>query len=501
MARLVGAHHARWRERRRLEPSPGRLVTLPPRMRDPRSLMTTASFSVRLARLLFAGACAMALPFAQAPSHKPNLLLVLTDDQRWDSMGCAGNTLASTPSLDALAREGVLFRNAFVTTAICAASRASVLTGLHERAHHYTFGRPPLADALVDESYPVRLRAAGYRTGFVGKLGIHTEPGALERMFDSFVPLSPAPYFKPQPDGSERHLCDITGDRALEFLDRCESGRPWCLSISFNEPHAEDGDPRQYFWPKALDQLYADTVFPVPKTMTPEFFAAQPEFLRKSESRTRFLWRFDEPAKYQEMVRGYYRMISGVDAVLGRLRAELQRRGLAADTVIVFSSDNGYFLGERGFADKWYAYEPSIRVPLIIADPRLPESRKGATCDRMALNVDLAPTLLELAGLTPTASCQGRSLVPLLSGSVSIDWRTEFFYEQGFDEPTIPKSEGLRTERYTYLRWFEQVPLVEELYDHQADFDQSKNLIEDPAHAELAAELRRRTDAWRERLR
>ena len=461
--------------------------------------MTTASLTWRFVRLLFAGACAAGLLSAQTLAPRPNILLVVTDDQRWDSLGCAGNALASTPNIDALARDGVRFRNAFVTTAICAASRASILTGLYERAHHYTFGELPIADAIVDASYPVRLRAAGYRTGFVGKFGVRTAQGGPERMFDSFVPLSPGPYFKKQPDGSERHLCDITGDRALEFLDGCKAGQPWCLSISFNEPHAEDGDPLQYFWPKAQDELYKDTVFPVPKTMTPEFFAAQPEFLRKSESCTRFLWRFDEPQKYQQMVRGYYRMISGVDAVLGRLRGELHKRGLGDDTVILFCSDNGYFLGERGFADKWYAYEPSIRVPLIVADPRLFALRKGATCDLIALNVDLAPTILELAGLAPPAAYQGQSLIPLLHGRAPVDWRIEFLYEHLLESPTIPKSEGLRTERFTYLRWFEQVPPVEELYDHQADFDEVQNLIADPAYVKVAADLRRRTDALRER--
>lgn len=441
---------------------------------------------------------ALHLP-AQAAARRPNLLLVVTDDQRWDAMGCTGNALARTPNLDALARDGVRFRNAFVTTAICAASRASILTGLHERTHRYTFDTPPIGDELLGVTYPAQLRAAGYRTGFVGKFGVRTVPGGPARMFDSFVPLAAGPYFKKQPDGSERHLCDITGDKAVEFLASCRPEQPWCLSVSFNEPHAEDGDPRQYFWPKLFDTWYSDTVFPVPKTMDPEFFAAQPEFLRNSESRKRFLWRFDEPQKYQDMVRGYYRMISGVDAVVGRLRRELQTRGLAANTVIVFCSDNGYFLGERGFADKWYLYEPSVRVPLLIADPRLPDLRKGSTCDLMALNIDLAPTLLELAGLAPPALYQGRSLVPLVRGKAPVDWRTDFFYEHLLDEPKIPKSEGVRTERYTYLRWFETKPLREELYDHQTDFDEVIDLSSAPAYAEVLADLRRRTDQLRDR--
>jgi len=438
-------------------------------------------------------------PAAPQPDRRPNILLILTDDQRWDALGCAGNPIVQTPAIDALAADGVRFRNAFVTTAICAASRASILTGLYERTHGFTFGTPPLGREHIDASYPALLRVAGYRTGFVGKFGIKTERGGPARMFDSFVPMGRNPYMKKQPDGTERHLTDITGDRAIEFLDGCKPEQPWCLSISFNAPHAEDSDPRQYIWPHAMDGWYDDAVYREPVTMAPEFFAGLPEFLRKSESRVRFRWRFDEPQKYQDMVRGYYRMISGIDAVVGRLRRELRERGLADSTVIVFTSDNGYFLGERGFADKWYLYDPSVRVPLVVVDPRLPATRAAAVSDLMALNIDLAPTILDLAGIAPPERYQGRSLVPLLRGKAPVDWRTEFFYEHLFHRANIPKSEGLRSARWTYVRWFEQQPLVEELYDHLADPDEACDLVADPAYAEVLAQLRRRTDELRDR--
>lgn len=454
--------------------------------------------------LLVAAGCLGTAP-APVPSEPsasgqrpPNLLVIVTDDQRFDAMGCAGNPLVHTPQLDTLARDGVRFRNAFVTTAICAASRASIFTGLHESTHRYTFGTPPLRDEFVALSYPARLRDAGYRTGFVGKFGVTTGKGAPQRLFDSFVPLN-TPYLQSQADGSVRHLSELTADRAVEFLAACRPDQPFCLSLSFHAPHAEDGDPRQFIPSVGSEGLYAETVFPVPKTMTPEFFAGLPRFLQESESRVRFHWRFDEPERYQSMVRGYHRMIADVDTVLGRLRAELTARGMAEDTVIVFCSDNGAFLGERGFADKWYLYEPSVRVPLIVFDPRLPELRRGTTCDLMALNVDLAPTLFELAGLPPAAEHQGRSLVPLLAGKAPLDWRTEFFYEHRFERPNIPQSEGLRTERFAYLRWLRSEPPREELYDHQTDFDEVVDLAGDPRCAELLRELRERTDAWRDR--
>lgn len=433
---------------------------------------------------------------AQTAPERPNLLVVLTDDQRFDSLGCSGNPLVDTPHLDALARDGVRWRNAFVTTPICAASRASILCGSYETAHGFTFGTPPLRDGLVDASYPARLRAAGYRTGFVGKLGVKLPEGAAARTFDSCVVLAP-PYVKKLGDGRERHLTDLEADRALQFLDTCEPGRPWCLSLSFNAPHADDGAPQQYFWPPEQDAAYERTVFPPPATMDPTFFASLPAFLRESESRVRFLWRFDQPDKYQRMVRGYHRMIRGVDAAVGRLRADLARRGWAQNTVVVFTSDNGYFLGERGFADKWYGYELSLRVPLIVVDPRAPALRRGVTSDHVALNVDLAPTLLDLAGVAPCAAHQGRSLVALLDGRAPRDWREDFYFEHRFVHARIPRSEGVRGARFTYIRWLDQRPLREELYDHRADPDQVHDLVAEVEFADVLAALRVRTDALR----
>lgn len=451
-----------------------------------------------LLALVFVAACAVHGKAAK-DGKQPNLLVVVTDDQRWDSIACVGDSRLRTPSLDALAREGTRFSEAFVTTSICAASRASILTGLYESAHRFTFGTPPLRDACVDMSYPALLRNAGYRTGFVGKFGVTTEPRATARMFDVFEPIGGPPMPRTG-QGAARHRCDRTADRAIAFLDGCRDDEPWCLSVSFCEPHAEDGDPLQYVWPSEFDALYEDVTFAEPATMDPAFFATLPQFLRESESRVRFTWRFDEPSKRQRMTRGYHRLVAAVDANLGRLRDALAARGMAEDTVIVFLSDNGCFLGERGFADKWYAYEPSIRVPLIVFDPRAPSSRRGVVCASVALNVDIAPSLLEIAGIDAPSATQGRSLVPLLRGEPPADWRTEFFYEHRFVHPRIPKSEGMRDERHTYIRWIDRSPTVEELYDRDADPLQARNLAAEPAWAATLADMRRRCDALRDRV-
>jgi len=434
---------------------------------------------------------------AGSDDERPNLLLLLTDDQRWDQMGNM-TPVIQTPNMDRLVRHGLRFENAFVTTSICAASRASVFTGLVERTHRYTFGRPPLAEDFVRMSYPVLLRTAGYRTGFVGKFGVKVPKGATDAMFDYFVSLFRNPYFKKQPDGSLRHLTDITADRAVEFLRSCRPGQPFCLSVSFNAPHAEDSDPRQYIWPRRFDGLYEHYQVPPPPLSYPGFFEAQPEFLRQSLNRVRWHWRFNTPEKYQQMVKGYWRMITGVDSAIGRILDAVRELGVHRNTVVLLLGDNGYFLGERGFAGKWLPYEPSLRVPLVIHDPRLPGARRGARPEQMALNIDVPATMLDLAGVRVPEEYQGRSLVPIMRGERR-RWREDFWCEHLMEHPQIPKYEGVRTQKYKYARYFQQQPVYEELYDLEADPLEEHNLARDPASRCLLEQLQARCDELRDR--
>ena len=421
-------------------------------------------------------------------SKPPNIIFLLTDDQRWDALGCAGNSIIHTPNMDWLAENGVRFEQAFVTTPICAASRASIFCGLYERKHDYTFTKPPLARQYTDNSYPRLLKQAGYRTGFIGKFGIRVGEGVSEEMFDSFQPTN-YPYFK-EVDGEKRHLTDIHGDLAVEFLRTVSQDRPFCLSLSFWAPHADDGREEQYFWPEALDGLYDGVRIPMPKTADPAFFDAHPEFLKKSLNRTRWHWRFDTPDKYQKMVKGYYRMITGVDAVIGRIIAALRNLGLSENTIIILSSDNGYFLGERGFAGKWLMHDVSIRVPLIIFDPRLRRSRMGRVMEHMALNIDIPATILDLAGLETPSSMQGRSLIPVLERKVK-EWRQEILCEHLWDNAEIPQSECIRTLRWKYIR-YPQYPNFEELYDLQSDPKEIYNLATESVYSSVLKELQER---------
>jgi arylsulfatase A-like enzyme len=413
----------------------------------------------------------------------------VTDDQRWDALGCAGNPVILTPNMDLLAGRGVRFANAFATTPICAASRASILTGLYERAHGYTFERPPLSREFVAASYPLLLRRTGYRTGFVGKLGVQLNEGDAAAMFDFFQP-SAQPYFKTVA-GTRRHLTDINTDRAVEFLQGCTPGRPFCLSLSYWAPHAEDSEPEQYFWPESCDGLYADAPLEPPGSAARALFEAQPAFLRENLNRVRWHWRFDTPEKYRRMVKGYYRMISAVDAGLGRLLEALERLDLDQNTVVIVTSDNGYFLGERGYAGKWTMHEPSIRVPLIICDQRGPAGG-GAVLEEMVLNVDLAPTVLDLAGIEPPETMQGRSLLPLVRGEAAVR-RSEIFTEHLWEHPRIPRTEAVRTESWKYIR-YPQHPEFEELYGLADDPGEERNLAGLPDFGSRLFEMRSRCE-------
>ncbi|MCZ6795381.1 MAG: sulfatase-like hydrolase/transferase, partial [Planctomycetota bacterium] len=225
-----------------------------------------------------------------------------------------------------------------------------------------------------------------------------------------------------------------------------------------------------------------------------------PEFLQHSMHRERFAWRWDTPAKWQKNVRAYFRMISGVDHAMGRVLDEVERLGLAGDTVVIFAGDNGYYLGSRGFAGKWSHYEESLRVPLIVHDPRLPEKLRGRVAGETVLNVDIPATIVALAGIDVPPSYQGRSLVPLVRGQDVDDWRTDFFCEHLFDHAEIPKWEGVRSSRWVYARYFQQSPPHEFLHDPRDDPGQLRNLAGDPAYATDLARMRRRCNDLRDGL-
>ena len=431
-------------------------------------------------------------------AQNPNIIFFLIDDQRNDVIGCAGHPFVQTPTIDKLAEKGIQFTNAFVTTSICAASRASIFSGLYECRHNYTFGKEPLKTVYVKNSYPYLLRQAGYKTGFVGKFGIEMEnqDSMLAEMFD-YLRISPksVPYFKEYPDGSRRHSAEIKGDQAIEFINQQSKDQAFCLSVSFNAVHAVDGqltpgNEGHYPYPASAAALYEGREMPEPELSDPEIFENHPEFLKNSLNRERFFWRWDAPEKYQTNLRAYFRMISGYDNVMKRVIAALEKNGLDKNTVIIYSADNGYYMGNRGFAGKWSHYDESLRVPLIIFDPRIPESSTSKLSEKMALNIDIPATILDYAGIKQPDILQGRSLLPLLDGDENTNWREGFFCEHRMDHPLIPKFIGYRGERFVYASYYEQEPAYEYLHDLQEDPDQLTNLATHPDYQQTLQEMR-----------
>ena len=459
-----------------------------------------------LDRRQFLGAASALLPAAasmrgQSASRRPNIVFLMTDNHRWDLLGCAGNEIIQTPNIDRLAERGVRFTNSFCTTSICAATRASILTGEFRREHGYTFTMPPMSVQRMDRSYPALLKQSGYRTGFVGKLGVEVDPRAPERMFDFYrrriASSTRNPYYREADDGTVKHVTTINGDDAVEFIRTSSQDQPFCLSVSFSAPHPEDDHIDQYIFDRELRALYEQDVIPPPPIPDNQYFRQLPGFIQVSMSRQRWFRRFDTPEKYQRMMKGMYRLITGVDRQVGRIVAELERQGFDDNTVVIFTGDNGIMIGEHGLTGIWLMYEGSIRKPLIIADPRLGGSRHAVTAEQMTLSFDCPATMLDLAGIPIPEQMRGSSLVPLMRGE-TVDWRDDFFYEHLYERETIPKSEGVRTERFKYVRYFERNPVYEQLFDLAADPNEITSLVGDPKHGATLRALRARCDELRD---
>ena len=463
----------------------------------------------------------------------PNIIFLMADDQRWDAMGCMGNEIIKTPNMDRLALEGVLFENAFLTTSICMASRASIMLGQFESRHQCNFERPSnktISYAEFNKSYPRRLQKAGYRTGFIGKFGFAVSKEKIQNcplkadgsrdgakqlwMKDEYMPVDKfdawygfagqGGYFPQGKDG--KHLTRIMGEQAREFLEGCRPDQPFCLSVSFKAPHGPtQPDP-------AYEDMYKEVKIPRQVNDGDEFFEKLPKVVREHWRGLRFYKRQAGPETYQEFMERYYQCISGIDVVIGQIRDELKRLGFDDNTIIIYTSDNGYFCGSKGLGGKCLLYEESIRTPMIIFDPRLDASRRGARCGELVMNIDFAPTMLDMAGLKAPATMQGRSLLPLVGGKKT-KWRESIFTENNFTSHFMPalsdagdqrqkvlersvRSKSVRTKRWKYICYFEQCPMIEELFDIQNDPIEAFNLIEKPEYSGILVSLRKLCDDW-----
>lgn len=439
-----------------------------------------------------------------APRTAPNIVLFLTDDQQQAAMSAYGNRLLKTPNMDRIANEGLRFGEAFVTNALCAPSRASILTGLYSHGHGVitngdgpTFrNQPGLRDDQV--TFVHLLKQAGYHTTLVGKWHIRSWPTG----FDQWIILpGQGVYNDPEMIANgvrvkfRGHVEDVVGDQAIVALEQRPRNKPFCLLCQFKAPH------RSWFPASRHEKMFEDVEIPLPRTFE-DRFEGRPEALRKAEMAIADMPDFRERGvpeslpreerkrrNLQHLVKNYYRVLLGVDDNVGRVLDYLDKNALKETTAVIYTSDNGFFLGEHGLFDKRLMYEPSIRVPMLVRYPARVKAGQVNT-SHLALNIDIAPTALELAGVPVPGWMHGRSWLPMLDGQKT-PWRDAFLYEY-YEYPAVHcvrKNRGVRTDRWKLIHFWEQ-PEEWELYNLAADPDEMTNLAGRPEQAERLKTLR-----------
>ena len=465
----------------------------------------------RLLNAFVAGVLCVSGTYAKL-GGKPNVIFLLTDDQRWDTLGCMGNRAIKTPNIDRMAEQGVVFDHSFVTTSICVTSRASILRGQYMRTHGVRNFVQPVDAEWMKETYPAIMRKAGYATGMVGKFGIGAdcsvnlkEPGGV---FDYWKPFTgkvtgQGKYFPEGRDGP--HVTDILTEQACTFIEQSvEKGKPFCLSVSYKAPHG----PWNEYNPR-YEHTYDGIEMPVPETFTQEAFDALPESIQRSRAaltsgaaarENRWGLKYN-PDHHQEITKQYYRLISGVDDSVGTIRKKLEALGISGNTIIIYTSDNGHFIHDYGLYGKWLMYEDSLRVPLVVYDPRAPATLRGSHLPEMMLNIDHAPTMLSLCGLPVPESMQGCDYSALLRGGKT-SWRKDFLYEHTYGQypGDIPKTAGVRTDRWVYMRLFSEPGSPEQLFDLENDPNELNNLSGNPEYANVLGKLRKRCDELRKEI-
>jgi N-acetylglucosamine-6-sulfatase len=412
----------------------------------------------------------------KADSSQPNIIFILIDDQRYDLLSYLDHPWIKTPNIDKLAARSVYFRNAFVTTSLCSPSRASILTGMYAHAHGVVDNDIPLRNELP--TFPKELQKAGYKTALIGKWhmgGLNADP---KPGFDFWLSFEgQGKYIDPEfnINGSVKqekgYTPDILTTYALNFIEeQTRTKKPYCLYLSHKSIH-------EPFTPAEKHQeSYRDLVIPRPESFenNAKNNQGKPEWV----VRQRKSWHGAERESlkdFDQFFREYSECMLGVDESIGRITGKLEELGELENTVIIYFSDNGYLIGEHGLIDKRVMYEESIRVPCFIYYPQLgiPAGKR----DEFVLNIDLGPTILDIAGVPAPTTMHGKSLLPLLKGEAG-DWRSDFIYEYYIDPNAVqtPTIFGLRNKQYSYITthgvWDNY-----ELYDIQADPKQSNNLL------------------------
>ncbi len=424
-------------------------------------------------------------------NQKPNFIFILTDDQRHDALGCAGNSLIRTPNLDALAERGIHFENTFVTCSICSPSRATCLTGRYGSAN----GVMRVGGGLNEDEKTIAhyLKEAGYFTGMVGKWHLTNSPEWCGFDFYRYFRSNGRYYNRTViEDGEEKviegFIEDYNARQSCDFLDQAVAKkRPFFLFHCTQIPHMN----HEFDWnarPETL-AMYDQDEMPVPETWQDDL-EGKPPYLKESRSRTQALkYGYDKKEAIQRHCKRYYASITEMDASLGTLLEKVDQLGLRENTYIILIGDNGWFMGEHGFTSKVLPYEKSIRVPLIFCGPGI---EKGVD-SRLILNADLAPTILQLAGVSIPDNMHGSNLSPLFRKQNQTEWRTSFLYEALKSQLGSWPLTAVRTGRWKYVQTYDiddpSKLAYEELYDLEKDPQEMVNRIDDETLAATKKQL------------
>ncbi len=488
------------------------------------------------------GTAALLLPeqlFTQRTSRgSPNIIFIMADDHAAHALSCYGSRINQTPNLDRLAQEGVRFQNCFCTNSICAPSRASILTGMYSHRNGVIDNSKSLKKNLI--TFPELLQSQGYHTALIGKYHLKTDPVGFN---DWSVLPGQGHYYNPDfiINGKQQrftgHVTTIITDQVLDWLQNNKQQKPFCLLYQFKAPHSN-------FMP-ALEYLdnYVGKDIPLPDTFFDDYATRsaaareatmriaedmfgswhlklgpqpdEPEWIRNyweivfdrlnKEQQKRWNAAYeprnkdfrqanlkgDDLAiwKYQRFIKDYLRCIDGIDHNVGRVLDYLDRAGLANDTMVIYTSDQGFFLGEHGWWDKRFMYEESIRMPLLVRYPR--EIPSGTVQEDIVLNIDLAPTLLDMAGVSAPAAMQGRTFSKLLRNEKVSDWRQEMYYHyyEYPGRPQVKKHYGIRTQRYKLIRFYDDIDAWE-FYDLQQDPLELNNGYTRPEYQTVISDLK-----------
>ncbi|MEP4889932.1 MAG: sulfatase-like hydrolase/transferase [Aliiglaciecola sp.] len=479
---------------------------------------------------------------------KPNVIVILADDMRSGVTGYEGHPVIQTPNIDNLAENGTVFSKSFATSAVCTPSRTSLLTGLYERRHGINFNsKSSMTEEAWSQTYPMLLKEAGYFVGWIGKnhtpVGkneagkIGYDSGVMDKSFDywyashghlGFYPKERKKHaiFKNAQADTQVEILEEGLDNFMEpneafkagynFLDSRPTDKPFALMINFNVPHG-NSTSRMELRETDLDLYKTAYRDQIDEIKLPETYVAQKDIRSPKIPKNVYNGKFNRgydyvktPKALKERKIREMQAISGIDKLIGKLLIHLDEQGIADNTIIVFTSDHGLMHGQFGLGGKVHLYEPSVRVPLVVYDPRIKHKKANESNELVAL-VDIAPTLLDLTNNEIPSGMQGQSLKPLMLENSAIkahkDWRQELFLENMMTIQNYPRMEGVRTQKWKYIRYFDkkkdqsyanmsvasingEKPIYEELFDLENDPNEIENVIADPKNSEIVTFLR-----------